>query len=56
MQKKRLSLYGWTAQHDQMAAVVYQKLREQGIRFDHDGKPNVSAILLYLLEQAARQK
>ena len=54
--KKRLSLYGWTAEHDKMIEVVHKRLQAQGIRFEHDGKPNVSAILLYLLEKESRKK
>lgn len=53
--KRRLSLYGWTTDHDKAIEIVYQQLVKQGIRLEHDGKPNTSAILLYLLEKEARK-
>lgn len=56
MKKKRVNIYGWTDDHDAMLQTVFERLRSQGIPVDHNGEPNASAILLYLLEKAAREK
>lgn len=56
MDKKRVNVYGWTDEHDKYLQAVYKKLRAQGIPVERDGKPNASAILLYLLEKAAKDK
>lgn len=54
-QKRRVNLYGWSKEYDQYLEVVYKQLRAKGIPVERDGKPNVSAILLYLLEREAKQ-
>ena len=55
--KRRVNLYGWTEEHDRDIEVVYKKLAAKGVRgIERDGKPNTSAILLYLLEMAAKEK
>lgn len=53
MTKSRNNIYGWTDEHEQMLMAVYKQLRSAGIPVDHNGKPNRSAILLYLLEKEA---
>lgn len=55
MAKKRINLYGWTDAHEEALQVVYKKLRKQGFQVDRKGEPNVSQILLYLLEKEARE-
>ena len=54
MSKKRIQVYGWTERHDKAVQTVYENLQKQGLQFDREGKPNVSQILLYLLEKEAR--
>lgn len=54
--KTRINISGWTGEHDKALETVYTKLKGQGLTFDHDGKPNTSAILLYLLLQEAKKK
>ncbi len=54
--KMRVNISGWTDEHDTALQTVYAKLKERGLTFDHDGKPNASAILLYLLLQEAKKK
>ena len=53
--KRRVNIYGWTDTQQQQLEQVYDRLRAKGLPFERDGKPNVSAILLYLLEQEARK-
>lgn len=55
MTKSRNNIYGWNEQHDKALMVVFEKLRSQGIPVERNGKPNKSAILLYLLEREANK-
>lgn len=55
MDKRRVNVYGWTEDNDKQLQIVYKHLRGQGIPVERDGKPNASAILLYLLEKAAKE-
>jgi len=56
MQKDRVNIYGWTDEHDAELKAVFNMLTARGVRgIERDDKPNKSAILLYLLEQAAKE-
>lgn len=54
--KGKVNVYGWTEEHEKALQVVYKKLRADGLPVERNGKPNASAILLYLLERAAKEK
>lgn len=54
MPDNRISVY-WTERHEQALQAVYEQMREAGIPCEHNGKPNVSAIIQYALEQTARR-
>lgn len=57
MDKKKVNLYGWTDNHTRAIQQVYKQLAAQHVPgIDRDGKPNVSGIMLYLLEKAADKK
>lgn len=57
MAKKKVNLYGWTDNHTRAIQQVYKQLAAQHVPgIDRDGKPNVSGIMLYLLEKAADKK
>jgi hypothetical protein len=57
MAKKKVNLYGWTEEHTEAIGKVYKQLAAQHVPgIERDGKPNVSSIMLYLLEKAANKK
>lgn len=57
MEKKKVNLYGWTEHHTRAIQQVYKQLAAQHVPgIERDGKPNVSSIMLYLLEKAADKK
>lgn len=46
----------WTERHEKALQAVHEKLVANGVVFEKAGKPNASAILLYLMEQELRRK
>jgi hypothetical protein len=51
---RQASVY-WTAQHERAVIEAAQVMKDAGIPCERDGKPNVSQVILYALEQLARQ-
>lgn len=55
MPAQRINISGWTDDDEKALKTVYDILKKQGVVLERDGKPNVSAILLYLLREKARK-
>lgn len=45
---------GWTPIHEDALQAVYEQMRAAGIPCERAGKPNVTAIIQYALEQTAK--
>lgn len=52
MTARRMTVY-WTAQHEKTLTDAAQEMKERGIPCERDGKPNISQVILYALEQLA---
>ena len=52
---KRLSIY-WTPADEKLLQAAADHMAAQGLRITYNGKPNVSAVIRYALEQLTRQK
>ena len=44
----------WTARHEDAALRVFAQMLAAGIPCERNGKPNVSAIILYALQQVTQ--
>ena len=56
MEKRKVNLYGWTDEHTRAIECVFKQLAAKHVRgLERGGKPNVSAIMLYLLEREGRK-
>lgn len=55
MQKQRINISGWSDEETKALEIVHAELKRQGLTMERDGKPNTSAILLYLLKKEARK-
>lgn len=54
MASKRINIM-WYDRDDEAIRVIHEDLKRQGIFFERDGEPNVSAIIDYILLQKARE-
>jgi hypothetical protein len=54
MPDNRITVY-WTERHEKALQALYEQMRAAGIPCEYNGKPNVSAIIQYALEQATRK-
>ncbi len=52
--KENKRTIGWTPIHEDALQAVYQQMRAAGIPCERAGKPNVTVILQYALEQTAK--
>lgn len=55
MPKGRVNVY-WTERHEQALRAVYEYMLARGIPCERNGVPSYSAIILYALQQTAKQK
>lgn len=53
--KQRINISGWSDEDTRALEIVHANLKQKGLTMERDGKPNASAILLYLLKQEARK-
>lgn len=47
---------GWSERHEVAAQAVYERMIAAGIPCEKDGRPNWTAIVLYALQQTAKDK
>lgn len=45
---------GWSPRHEDALQAVYRQMREAGIPCERAGKPNMTVIVQYALEQQAK--
>ena len=54
MATKRINIT-WADRDEEAIRIIHEELKRQGVFFERDGEPNVSAIIDYILVQKARE-
>ena len=52
---RRMTVY-WTQRHEKALLNAAQAMKDRGIPCERDGKPNISQIIAYALEQLGKSK